>query len=143
MLRDETGRSGAVATDDSAWFFEGLVDDVLLLLRCDDCGRWSRPSAKVCTSCRSRGLSATASNGRGRAISVISDPPDPDGRIHYVGLVELAEGPWIAAEIVATEAPHVGDHLVFEAMTFDQGQPVPCFRPEGQGSDAPGSAGTA
>lgn len=88
--------------DDSAHFFDAAAHGELLILRCADCDAYSPPSASTCVQCGSLDLAGTAAQGSGRLVSwtiVPPRPPDSTQDPTVVGLVELAEGPWLIGNV--------------------------------------------
>lgn len=121
--------TGAFPTAQSQWYFDALRAGRLDLQRCGACDAWARPADAACPQCRSTDLSPAPSGGRGRVVSAIRD--HRAGVV--VGLVELEEGPWIAAGILGTDdavpvTDLIGTPVAFEVVQFDEGEPVPAFR---------------
>jgi len=98
VLRD--GRSGE--------FFDAAAADQLAIRRCTHCNHAFSPEARTCTSCGSSELKWDIATGTATLISwaVVHHPPHPDftEQVPFpIGLVELAEGPWIDARIVGVD----------------------------------------
>ncbi len=102
--------SGPVIERDehSAPFFDAARDDVLLLPRCAQCGRWHGPQAVTCADCGSDRLTWERAGGTATLVTwaVVHSAPHrafADQLPYVTGYVELAEGPWIVARIVAAD----------------------------------------
>ncbi|GAB90830.1 Zn-ribbon domain-containing OB-fold protein [Gordonia rhizosphera] len=123
-------RRGAVASEDSQWYFDALTAGRLELPRCEVCGHWARPtSASLCAECGSDAMTPVESSGKGRIVCTIVDHRAVEGE-RVLGLVELDEGPWIAGQILADPdgaRPAQGTAVVLRIMAFDDGEPVPAF----------------
>lgn len=126
--------TGAIAGPDSQWYFDALRAGRLDVPRCDDCGHWARPSVPSCPACGSRHLTPTPVGGRGVVVSAIIDHGAADAP-RTLGLVELDEGPWIAAQIRG-DAVAAGTPVTLTIDTFDDGEPVPAFEAGCQGVSA-------
>jgi uncharacterized OB-fold protein len=128
--------------EQSGPFFDGLAAGGLLVLRCQDCEAWTAPSGFYanphpsirCPSCGGARVAWTPTEGTGRVVTWTTDPQFPsvfDGTPGQTsGLVELTEGPWVAA---ALDVPEVdlaeGMPVVFESVIPPAGgEPVPAFR---------------
>ena len=82
---------------DNAFFYRGLLDRQVLMLRCADCGWWHHPAGPVCPRCWSSAVSPTAISGAGTIhllIRLHQGPPAPGIDYitpHPVATVELDE----------------------------------------------------
>lgn len=76
-------------------------------MKCGDCGAYTFPPQAVCRECGSVNYEAAGLSGRGiiKSFTVIRVPPEGFDGGYIVGLVELAEGPWIMVNIRAGEQP--------------------------------------
>ncbi len=123
-------RRGAVASEDSQWYFAALAAGRLELPRCAACGHWARPtSASLCAECGSDAMTPMASAGNGHIVCTIVDHRAVEGE-RVLGLVELDEGPWIATQILSDSdrgRPAQGMAVELRIMAFDNGEPVPAF----------------
>lgn len=115
----------------SGEFFDAADDDLLLLKTCDTCTHALAPEAQVCTACRGTRLSWTPASGAGVLVSwaVVHRAPNrsyTDLVPYTVGIVELAEGPWLYARIVHA-APCCGVPLQAEFVHPEDGESYPVF----------------
>jgi uncharacterized OB-fold protein len=96
---------------DNAAYHRGLLEQRLLVNRCDDCGTWHHPPRSVCPRCWSRAVTPTAVTGGGRiALLTIlrQGPPQPgvDYRHgHALVAVELDEQPGLRVAATVVDAP--------------------------------------
>jgi uncharacterized OB-fold protein len=125
----------------SAPFFDGTARGELLLRACTGCRHRMEPAAAICSRCGSRELDWRPASGRGTVVSwtvVHSRAGEGAGegvRRTPVAIVELAEGPWLEAQLVDV-APDdvVGAMPVLVGFErADGGEALPVFRPEGSG----------
>jgi uncharacterized OB-fold protein len=83
---------------------ESLKKDVLLGLKCNECGAINVPPKMVCGQCTSTDMEVVALSGRGSIQTFTTVFVAPEGReaeIPYtVVMVELDEGPWIAGNLI-------------------------------------------
>lgn len=117
--------------DKSAAFFDAAARDELMIKRCAECEQPLPPEATVCTSCTSTDLNWTNAQGAGRLISwtVVHRAPNRAyaGVVPYtVGIVELAEGPWLYARI-ETDAPGAGLPVRARFVRPEEGECYPVF----------------
>lgn len=92
----------------SAEFFDAAAEGRLLILRCEACGAFSPMDAAVCVACGGMGLIGTAAGGEAELVSwtVVHRAPHPafaELVPYLVGIVELAEGPWLHARLALAE----------------------------------------
>ena len=95
----------AVRDDRSAPFYDAAARGELLIRRCSACGHALAPEARTCSGCGGQELGWASASGAATLVSwaVVTSPPLPDfgDQVPFpVGLVELAEGPWLHARIV-------------------------------------------
>jgi hypothetical protein len=134
----------APATRDaqSAPFFDALGAGVLLLRRCVPHGHLSAPEVLFCTGCESSSLEWAPARGAGHVVSwtAIHTRPDESGATRIsviVGIVELDEGPWLRARLLAADpAPEMnrvrsGARAVLEIIETE-GEPIYAFRLAGE-----------
>ena len=128
----------APATRDarSASFFGALGDGVLLLRRCAPHGHLSAPEAGFCAECGSCDLTWVPARGAGHVVTwtAIHTRPDETGATTagvIVGLVELEEGPWLRARLIAADPATVrsGAAVTLEIVATE-GEPIYAFRLE-------------
>ncbi len=85
-------------------YSESLKKDVLLGLKCNECGAINVPPKMVCGQCTSTDMEVVALSGRGSIQTFTTVFVAPEGReaeIPYtVVMVELDEGPWIAGNLI-------------------------------------------
>jgi uncharacterized OB-fold protein len=89
---------------DSAAYWAGLSNGVLLLQHCTDCGRRRFPPMPTCPYCASRQFVEERASGRGSVYSWVGVDHPFDERFaaevpYVVAIVELAEGPRLAARL--------------------------------------------
>jgi len=127
---------GSVARDEaSAAFFDAAAEGRLLIRRCDACGHWLAPYLRMgatierCPVCASDTLHWTPAEGTGALVTWTVIHERADDSTHTVGVVELAEGPWLTARVDADPAAlAAGASMV---VGFDRpggGEPVPVLR---------------
>jgi hypothetical protein len=131
-------RPRPAVTRDNAFFWEGIAEGRLLLQRCV-CGRLRHPPGPVCPACRSFEWTAVPASGRGRVYSfvVVHHPAIPPFAYpNPIGLVELAEGPRMVANLVGVspEAIRMGMPVVCEIVEVEPGFRLPLFRPADGGA---------
>src|SRR5262249_55918356 len=98
----------AIRDDRSAEFFDALAGGRLQIRRCVPHGHVSSPEVMFCAECGSRALEWAPTQGSGTVVSwtAIHGRPDETGATTvtaYVGLVELAEGPWLLARLLVDD----------------------------------------
>lgn|GEM_PF-820327 len=119
---------------DTTEFWDGIERGVLMIKRCGACGITLHPRRLVCRRCMSMELGWTQASGRGRlySFSTILRPPHEEwaDRVPYtIGMVELAEGPYLFSEILCdTTALSVGLELELEVVVAPHGR-LAKFRP--------------
>jgi uncharacterized protein len=118
----------------SAPFFDGTAAGELRVRLCQRCGHRSIPQSQQCPACRSTELGWEAASGRASVVSwaVVHGKPGADGvpSRTVVGLVELAEGPWLHAQLdVDPDAVSAGQQLQVHFETPEGGEAIPVFRP--------------
>lgn len=109
-MHDDDTRTTAVprlvVTEDNAFFFAAARRGRLEVQQCGACGRLRHPPAPVCAHCRSFDWGTFACSRRCTLHSwtVVHHPTDPafDCPV-VVGLVDLAEGPRLVADIVGVD----------------------------------------
>jgi hypothetical protein len=92
----------------SAPFFDAAARGRVAIRRCSSCGRHSPPEAVACAHCGGLDLTWAESDGPARLVSwtVVHRAPNPvfaELVPYTVGIVELAEGPWLYARIADDE----------------------------------------
>jgi uncharacterized protein len=124
----------------SAPFFDALGQGTLLLRRCAPHGHLSAPEVLRCDECGSSRLGWAAARGTGHVVSwtAVHTRPDDSGatRISIIaGLVELDEGPWLRARLLAADSAAVrsGAAVILEIVETE-GEPIPAFRLAGDGT---------
>ena len=88
---------------DTAFFWDGLRDQVLRIQRCVSCGRLRHPPRPMCPSCNSLEWDTIESSGRGTLHSFVMPlhPQFPFLDYPYVvGLVDLDEGVRLVSNLV-------------------------------------------
>lgn len=115
----------------SAEFFDAAARDKLMIKRCRGCDQALAPEAAVCTTCAGTALAWAPATGSATLVSwtVVHRAPNRalTGLTPYtVGVVELAEGPWLYAAI-QTAAPEVGQPLRAAFRHPAAGEAYPVF----------------
>ncbi|MGQ4601260.1 zinc ribbon domain-containing protein [Nocardia sp. R6R-6] len=110
--------------DDSATWFDGLVEGRLLIRRCACCGHYSRPDSKTCPECLGAELAWVPAVGTGVVVCVIVD--HAAGQRSVLGLVELDEGPWLHVRLAAPGSVAAGARGRFTVHP-GEGEPIPVF----------------
>jgi uncharacterized OB-fold protein len=92
---------------DSVAFWAALERDQIELQRCDHCHELRLPAMPTCPHCGERGASIELAVGQGSVYSWVEvlyplDPQFADEVPYTVGVVELVEGPRIAARLEGT-----------------------------------------
>jgi uncharacterized OB-fold protein len=133
----------AVRDARSAPFFDALGRGTLLLRRCLARGHVSAPEVMFCAVCGDPGLEWTTAHGGGHIVTwtAIHGRPDESGRTEVsvvVGIVELDEGPWLRARLLADDPAAVrsGGRVTLECM-MGEAEPVYAFRLAGLHGDRP------
>ena len=99
-------------TFDSKQFFTALTEKKLIGIKCNACGAVSIPQRQICPQCMSDDVEIMEFSGKGTlaAYTVISVPPVAMAEAGYspknpycTGIVELAEGPRISAQILGVD----------------------------------------
>jgi uncharacterized OB-fold protein len=129
--------TGAVGRDEaSAPFFDAAASGQLLVKRCAACGHWVAPYSRGgvapdrCPQCTSDRLEWAAASGDATLVTwtVVHTR---EGPAPPVGVVELAEGPWLTAPLEADPSVLVaGMALTVGFARPGGGEPVPVFRPQ-------------
>jgi uncharacterized OB-fold protein len=89
---------------ESAFWWEGLRQERLLLQRCGDCGQPRFPPLPSCPLCASGATDIVEASGRGVVYSFVTAhvpvSPGYEGPLPYtVATVELAEGPRVLGRV--------------------------------------------
>jgi uncharacterized protein len=118
----------------SAEFFDAAAVGQLLIKRCDQCGQALAPEANVCTACSGTALHWAPAGGTGRLVTWTTVHKGPNraytDRVPYVvGVVELAEGPWLYARVDAQNLS-AGMALTTAFVDSDEGESYPIFTSE-------------
>ncbi|MDP6345704.1 MAG: Zn-ribbon domain-containing OB-fold protein [Alphaproteobacteria bacterium] len=122
---------------DSAPYWQGCREHRLLLRRCTDCGGVQFPPGPRCPDCGARTHDWVEASGRGWVFSwIVVHHPVPrevyqDEVPYVVALIELAEGPRLAANIVGCEpaAISAGMAVTVEFEDVTEQITLPRFRP--------------
>jgi len=99
-------------------YFDALLEDKLLGLKCQDCGAITCPPKNTCNECKSYNLEKTTLSGKGVIETFTSTYIPPSGyekeAPFVIGMVQLKEGPWIPGriEIAPEEADKLGKELI-------------------------------
>ncbi len=83
-------------------FTEALKEGKFLGLKCHQCGSYTAPPQKVCSQCHSEDMETVelSRQGKVRTFTVIHVAAEGYQAPYIVALIELAEGPWVTANII-------------------------------------------
>lgn len=117
--------------DKSAPFFDTAARGRIAVRRCTSCGRFLAPEAVACIGCGGVELNWEEAGGAAQLVSwaVVHRPPSPvyaEVVPYTVGIVELAEGPWLYARIDDPDPTTLRTGIPLQAM----------FVPAVEGSEA-------
>jgi uncharacterized OB-fold protein len=113
-------------TSDS--FYQFAAEKKLMGSRCQTCGTLYCPPKPICIKCHSDKMEWVELKGKGKiaAFSVIPYGPMPfvkegygRGNPHCSGIVELEEGPRIAAQIIGVDMAHPEQIKIGTKVTLD------------------------
>lgn len=115
----------------SAEFFDAASRNQLVIKRCHQCARTLPPEAAVCTACGDTNLMWAPASGGGTLVTwtVVHKAPNRayvDLVQYTVGVIELAEGPWMYGRI-ETPTPTAGMALTASFVHPDEGESYPVF----------------
>jgi uncharacterized protein len=127
---------GEVTRDEaSATFFNAAAAGRLLIRRCGECGHWIAPYLRMgatierCPACTSDRVEWTPAEGTATLVTWTVIHERADDSTHTVGVVELAEGPWLTARVDADPTLLAAGAAM--VVGFDRpggGEPVPVLR---------------
>ena len=131
------GDFGVVRADPrGAAFFEAAGRGELMLRRCGRCEVWLALTASGCPGCGEEAdeLAWAQASGRGTLVTWSVVHPRHDGPVAVAALVELAEGPWLAAGLRLTgpgqlAALRAGQPVEAEFVRPAEGASYPVFLP--------------
>lgn len=83
----------------SAPFFDAAAEGTLLLRYSPSSGEWSEPAAQVCSVTQATDLEWRPATGTGSLVTWTIKPGRESTSDMVVGIVELAEGPWLAMSL--------------------------------------------
>lgn len=136
-MSDPIAWTQPIPDEDSAPYWEGLKNGVVLFQRCADCGHAQWYFRAMCARCWSRNIDEVASSGRGTVYSFTTVHQTADAALaaelpFTLALVDLEEGPRVLGRIEGDDAVEIGDAV---AATFrDIGEfRLLYFRAEGAG----------
>lgn len=113
-------------------FFEAAAASRLVIRRCTECGHASAPAAQRCGHCYHESVVWEEASRRGTLLAWSAAASSEPGRPpEVVGLVELAEGPWLHAGGTWSEdtVPQVGADCEIRFSSVDGGEHLPTFMP--------------
>jgi uncharacterized OB-fold protein len=110
----------------SAAWFDGLAAGYLLIKRCQRCSHFTRPDAGACPDCHSTDLEWTRAAGAGTVVCVIRDRATDEPVT--LGLVELAEGPWLHVRLAGMHLS-AGTPVSLSVHHAEGSEPIPLFSP--------------
>jgi uncharacterized OB-fold protein len=131
---DRPKRPRPAVTQDNAWWFEAARRHELLIQRCAACGTLRHPPEPMCEQCRSFDWDTVEASGRGVVYSFVVNHYPQVAAFDYpllVGLIELAEGTRLVANIIGVEPADVsvGMAVEVEFVDHDDELTLPAFRP--------------
>lgn len=118
-------------TEDNQAFWTGGRDGLLLIARCEDCGRYSHPPQPRCAACLGGNLAPQPVSGRGHVYSFTINRQrwSPELEVPYViAIIELEEQPdlRVFTNIVGSSASEVEIGMPVEVEFIERG---PAFLP--------------
>jgi uncharacterized OB-fold protein len=122
------------ADADSAWWWEAVQEERLLLPRCEKCGRCFFPPQPTCPYCGSQSWAPIEATGRGTVYSwvvihVALHPAFTTDVPYTILAVDLEEGSRILGRLVGQAEPRAGDRV--NACFYEvEGRRLVGFRPE-------------
>jgi uncharacterized OB-fold protein len=127
-------RLAPTTTPDTAFFWEALKDDKLLIQRCTGCAALRHPPRPMCPRCNSLAWDTVESSGRGEVYSFVQPrhPSWPWFEENYiVALIALEEGIRIVSNVCEVDPAEVTIGMPVQAFIahFDNGVALPQFRP--------------
>jgi uncharacterized OB-fold protein len=126
----------AVKRDErSAPFFDAAANGQLLIQRCTSCGHFLPPARMRCNACQSSSVEWVQASGEASLVSWVvvygrSTSTEAPPTRSCIGLVELQEGPWMYAALVAVDEAEfaAGLGLSVDFVTPPDSEPLPVFR---------------
>ena len=111
--------------DRSTPWFDALARDILLIRRCPRCGTTAARTPPTCPACHADELEWGRSPGQGDGgvRGIRSWREDPVS----LGLIELDEGAWLAARLIAGPPPSPGSRVNLQILKPDESEPIPAF----------------
>lgn len=124
-------RAPAPSADTRA-FWQGISEDRIVLQRCSACSHVFLHPRPFCPRCHARDVEDFDSTGRAILISSIVNHRPPEGFPHLVapyaiGLVELAEGPRLAAPLIPGDTPFSSGCLLQSCFLGELDGKIPAF----------------
>lgn len=121
-------------SDDTRFFWDGAREGKLLIQRCKACATLRHPPGPVCPQCHAFEWDTLQASGRGVVYSfVVMHYPEvpPFDHPNPIGLIELAEGTRLVAQLVGVKPGEVqiGQAVQVEFNRFDDDLVLPQFRP--------------
>ena len=119
---------------DTAFFWDGVREDKLLIQECGQCNKLRHPPRPMCPACNSLEWHTRESSGRGTVHSFVipHHPVQPGFEEPYaVALIDLEEGVRIVSNINGIDPGAVtnGLHVEVYFASFDGDVVLPQFRP--------------
>jgi uncharacterized OB-fold protein len=115
---------------DDEFFWNGVKEGKLLILRCADCHTLIHPPVPMCGKCGSVNRDTQEATGRGRIYTWIQShhPTEPDAAPRVVILVDLEEGIRMVSNLQGVEVADVRNGLPVEVFFEDfDGVTLPQF----------------
>jgi uncharacterized OB-fold protein/acyl dehydratase len=128
-------------THDNLFFFEGAKEHRLLVQRCAACQALRHPPQPRCDRCGSYDWDTLEATGKGTVYSFVVNHYPQVPAFDYplpIGLIELAEGTRLVAQIVDCPVEEITIGMPVEVTWIEDGDlTVPAFRPVRVGASAP------
>jgi uncharacterized OB-fold protein len=136
-------RPAPAITEDNSFWFEGARAGTLLIQRCASCGTLRHPPLPACGTCGSFEWDMIESSGRGSLYSyvVVHYPQVPSFEYPLpIGLIELAEGTRVVANLEGVERDRIEIGMAVQAtfVDYDDELTLPVFVPVTAGTGAGG-----
>jgi hypothetical protein len=115
-------------------FTDAIVAGDQTYLACDDCGHAALPPRRLCPECGSSSLTREPLSDRGEILSfteISVTIPKFQGETPYTAvLVSFDEGVTLTGQLrgVSADDVAIGDEVVLETATHDDGMPLITFR---------------
>jgi uncharacterized OB-fold protein len=124
----------------SAPFFDAALAGDLLIRRCPVCGRLYPPQQRRCADsdelewAPTTGAATLVTWAVDHAPPVSSELASAGGDGSVIGVVELAEGPWMNAALPGVDPADLREEMALQVqfLRLGGGEPVPVFMPRAE-----------